>query len=121
MRVLPLRSAILVAFEAVGIVAAVVAAAYLRLGDMTWEDIQLVVIAGHQRAIFVDQPELQPGAHALIQGWRVEHCGADTWETELGDAVDMIAGLTAVDGATVITDQYELIAFGAKIARRVVI
>jgi hypothetical protein len=30
----------------------------------------------------------------------------------------MIAGLTAVDGATVITDQYELIAFGAKIARR---
>ena len=40
------------------------------------------------------------------------------WETELGDAVDMIAGLTAVDGATVITDQYELIAFGAKIARR---
>lgn len=39
-------------------------------------------------------------------------------ETEFGDAVDMIAGLTAVDGATVITDQYELIAFGAKIARR---
>ena len=40
------------------------------------------------------------------------------WETELGDAVDMIGGLTAVDGVTVITDQYELIAFGAKIARR---
>jgi hypothetical protein len=39
-------------------------------------------------------------------------------ETEFGDAVDMIAGLTAVDGATMITDQYELIAFGAKIARR---
>jgi len=37
MRVLPLRSAILVAFEAVGIVAAVVAAAYVRLGDMTWD------------------------------------------------------------------------------------
>ena len=37
MRVVPLRSAILVAFEAVGIVAAVVAAAYVRLGDMTWE------------------------------------------------------------------------------------
>ncbi len=30
----------------------------------------------------------------------------------------MIAGLTAVDGATLITAQYELIAFGAKIARR---
>ena len=40
------------------------------------------------------------------------------WEADLSDAVEMIAGLTAVDGATVITDQYELIAFGAKIARR---
>jgi hypothetical protein len=40
------------------------------------------------------------------------------WEAELENAVDLIAGLTAVDGATVITDRYELIAFGAKIARR---
>ena len=40
------------------------------------------------------------------------------WEADFRDAVEMIAGLTAVDGATVITDQYELLAFGAKIARR---
>jgi hypothetical protein len=40
------------------------------------------------------------------------------WESDLSGAVEMIAGLTAVDGATVITDQYELIAFGAKIAPR---
>ena len=40
------------------------------------------------------------------------------WEADLSDTVEMIAGLTAADGATVITDQYELIAFGAKIARR---
>lgn len=40
------------------------------------------------------------------------------WEAAVGAAVDLIAGLTAVDGATVITDQYELVAFGAKIARR---
>ena len=40
------------------------------------------------------------------------------WEADLSDAVEMIAGLTAVDGATVITDQYELVAFGAKIAHR---
>ena len=40
------------------------------------------------------------------------------WEADLSDAVEMIAGLTAVDGATVITDQYQLIAFGAKIAPR---
>jgi hypothetical protein len=32
--------------------------------------------------------------------------------------VDMIAGLTAVDGAAVMTDDYELLAFGAKIGRR---
>ena len=39
-------------------------------------------------------------------------------EADLSAAMEMIAGLTAVDGATVITDRYELIAFGAKIARR---
>jgi hypothetical protein len=40
------------------------------------------------------------------------------WEADFNDAVEMMAGLTAVDGATVITDQYELMAFGAKIAHR---
>ncbi len=32
-------------------------------------------------------------------------------------AVDTVGGLTAVDGATIINDQYELLAFGAKIRR----
>ncbi len=41
------------------------------------------------------------------------------WKADVRDAVEMIAGLTAVDGATVITDRYELIAFGAKIAGRI--
>ena len=40
------------------------------------------------------------------------------WEDALGRAVDAVAGLTAVDGATIITDHYELLAFGAKITRR---
>jgi sensor domain DACNV-containing protein len=35
----------------------------------------------------------------------------------LGRVVDAIAGLTAVDGATVINDRYELLAFGVKIGR----
>jgi hypothetical protein len=39
------------------------------------------------------------------------------WQEALIDAVEAIAGLTAVDGATVISDQYELLAFGAKIMR----
>ena len=41
-----------------------------------------------------------------------------TWREELGHAVDAVAGLTAIDGATVITADYELLTFGAKIARR---
>jgi hypothetical protein len=35
----------------------------------------------------------------------------------LGRVVDALAGLTAVDGATLITDRYELLAFGVKIGR----
>lgn len=35
----------------------------------------------------------------------------------LGRVVDAVAGLTAVDGATLITDRYELLAFGVKIGR----
>ena len=40
------------------------------------------------------------------------------WQEALGRAVETIAGLTAVDGATILTDRYDLVAFGAKIARR---
>jgi hypothetical protein len=40
------------------------------------------------------------------------------WEAALGRAIDEIAGLTAVDGATLINADYELLAFGAKIIRR---
>jgi hypothetical protein len=43
----------------------------------------------------------------------------DDWDQEtLPHAVETVAGLTAVDGAAIITDQYELLAFGAKIVRR---
>ncbi len=41
-----------------------------------------------------------------------------TWQEALVDAVEAVAGLTAVDGAALITDQYDLLAFGAKIGRR---
>jgi sensor domain DACNV-containing protein len=40
------------------------------------------------------------------------------WEDALGRAIEGIAGLTAVDGATIVTDRDELLAFGAKITRR---
>jgi hypothetical protein len=41
-----------------------------------------------------------------------------SWEDALRRAVDAVGGLTAVDGATVIDTNYELLAFGAKIVRR---
>jgi hypothetical protein len=40
------------------------------------------------------------------------------WQDAFGPTVAAVAGLTAVDGAVVLTDQYELLGFGAKIARR---
>jgi hypothetical protein len=39
------------------------------------------------------------------------------WVASLRNAVETVAGLTAVDGATVISDQYEVLAFGVKIKR----
>lgn len=39
------------------------------------------------------------------------------WQTSLKNELDRIAGLTAVDGATIINNKYEILAFGAKIAR----
>ena len=40
------------------------------------------------------------------------------WIEAVRHAVDGVAGLTAVDGDTVITDRYDVLAFGAKIVRR---
>ncbi len=39
------------------------------------------------------------------------------WQTALRREIDHIAGLTAIDGATIISQRYELISFGAKITR----
>jgi hypothetical protein len=44
--------------------------------------------------------------------------GDRDWADALRNAVEAVAGLTAVDGATVMNDQYEVLAFGAKIVRR---
>jgi hypothetical protein len=38
--------------------------------------------------------------------------------SRLNRAVDAVAGLTAVDGAVILTDQYDVLGFGAKITRR---
>jgi hypothetical protein len=41
-----------------------------------------------------------------------------SWQDSVTRAVDGLAGLTAVDGATIINDRCDLLGFGAKIARR---
>jgi hypothetical protein len=43
---------------------------------------------------------------------------ARAWQDAVARVVDVIAGLSAVDGATIMTTKYDLLAFGAKIARR---
>ena len=48
---------------------------------------------------------------------QVEGKGRRQWESALRRIVDTIGGMTAVDGATVINDRYEVLAFGAKIRR----
>ena len=55
--------------------------------------------------------ELADLTHEALEESRPRGYGA------LGRVVDALAGLTAVDGATLITDRYELLAFGVKIGR----
>lgn len=57
------------------------------------------------------------GLTDLVQG-NANDRPRSRWRDALRNAVDGIAGLTAVDGATILTDRYELLAFGAKIVRR---
>ena len=51
----------------------------------------------------------------LVRQARIGH---HEWQEDLRRAVDALAGLTAVDGATIISERYELVAFGTKITRR---
>ncbi|MCJ8164378.1 hypothetical protein MKJ04_05940 [Pontibacter sp. E15-1] len=46
-----------------------------------------------------------------------QEIGSTQWQSRVQRTVDAISGLTAVDGATIISDRYELLAFGAKIGR----
>ena len=42
----------------------------------------------------------------------------DRWRQTVGPAIGTIGGLTAVDGAVVLNNHYELLGFGAKLSRR---
>lgn len=63
--------------------------------------------------------DVQPAFSELAELHRkyVEDPNPITWQNQFSSAVHNMAGLTAVDGATIINDSYELLAFGAKIGR----
>lgn len=51
----------------------------------------------------------------LVRERRPEH---EAWQDAIRRSIAMVAGLTAVDGATILSKEYDLLAFGAKIGRR---
>jgi len=69
---------------------------------------------------------VQPITYAIAPTWsqlaalslKEESDDNGAWRDELARAIDAVGGLTAVDGATVITRDYDVLAFGAKITRR---
>jgi hypothetical protein len=50
-----------------------------------------------------------------LMGQVVNERTMELWQEEVNRTVESVAGLTAVDGATIINDHLELLAFGAKI------
>lgn len=63
--------------------------------------------------------EVQPAFSELAELYREYLLDPNpaNWQSQLSSAINGLAGLTAVDGATIINDSYELLAFGAKIGR----
>jgi len=53
----------------------------------------------------------------LLKSRPTEEEDKNNWLAKLNSGVEMVAGLTAVDGATIISDQCDVMAFGAKIKR----
>jgi hypothetical protein len=58
-----------------------------------------------------------PGLSTLAHE-RPDASRQSVWRADLRRAVEAMAGLTAVDGATIVTPAYDLLGFGAKLTRR---
>ena len=65
------------------------------------------------------QPMSYPVAPAYAASGALQKQGQSRrkWQGKLHRSIGIVGGFTAVDGATVITQQYHLLAFGAKVAR----
>ena len=77
-----------------------------------------------QPIAYAVSPAFSELAHLVESGDKAGDVEADLqvglrqWQDSFGRAIDAVAGLTAVDGATLMTSRYEVLAFGAKIVRR---
>lgn len=77
---------------------------------------------GNQWKESIIQPinyELAPaftGLHSILNAEYINTVNTP-WQTPLNQEVAHIAGLTAIDGATIISEEHHLLAFGAKIGR----
>ena len=56
------------------------------------------------------------GLHNVLKQQQ-EQKKSQSWQTAMKREVDKIAGFTAIDGATIMSDQYKLLAFGVKLGR----
>ncbi|GAA4794314.1 hypothetical protein GCM10023231_23350 [Olivibacter ginsenosidimutans] len=56
------------------------------------------------------------GLSDLIQRYPMDRRRAD-WKSNILKIIDIIGGFTAIDGATIMTKNYEFLAFGAKVGR----
>ena len=65
------------------------------------------------------QYAVAPAFSGLAELMQQEHKDRSrtVWQTALRQEVERIAGLTAIDGTTIISDRYELLGFGGKIKR----
>jgi hypothetical protein len=79
-------------------------------GSETWRESIVHPIRYAVRPPFTEVAELA----TRPQGGEPDH----EWTEAITKALDALAGLTAVDGAAIMTSRYELLAFGAKIVRR---
>jgi hypothetical protein len=86
----------------------------------------LVLPAGSERwresiaqpILYSITPSFAALSELLRQEVEIEEEDRRQWEGAMRRVVDTIGGTTAVDGATIINDRYEVLAFGAKIRRR---
>jgi hypothetical protein len=79
-------------------------------GDSEWQESIVTPI------LYALKPPFTELASLLTA--RAPAVGDHDWQDDFAHAVDGLAGLTAVDGATLISEQFDVLAFGAKITRR---